>query len=267
MVAVRGRRCALRLFVAGTFGLAWYGFTLLGDGRRADVEGFINPAMTTAGLVGGRPRVVLAAEPSAGAGASSTDSGGSVSLVKISETNVKTNASVLGGLAGLWVGGIWGSAIVFLLTSYVARNLDDDKADPTAKDLSKGVQGVSQASLEALNAAGYVNDKYQLTDKATEVLGGLVNKLKDNPSAKGVVDQIEDLAKNAGKVYTDLDDEIGLKDTAGSILTSLSELAELGLNKVQDLNSEYKVTATIGDKVKEVSEKIQEKAKSATSTS
>jgi hypothetical protein len=186
--------------------------------------------------------------------------------VKIDDTSVKTQASVLGGLAGLWVGGIWGSAIVFLLTSYVARNLDDEEGDSNTRDLSKGVQGVSQASLEALNAAGYVNDKYQLTDKAAGVLGDLVSKLKENDSAKDVVDQLEDLARGAGKVYTDLDDEVGLKDTAGSILTSLSELAELGLNKVSDLNKEYKVTDTIGEKVKELTDKVQDSTKSATST-
>lgn len=252
-------------------GLAWCGVNLLGDGRRAKVEGFVSPATTNAGLVSERGRVFLAAESgtsstSSSTGASSADSGSSVSLVKISDDTVKTNASVLGGLAGLWVGGIWGSAIVFLLTSYVARNLDDEKGDATGRDVSKGVQGVSQASLEALNAAGYVNDKYQLTEKASNLLGGVVDKLRDNPSAKDVVEQIEGLAKNAGKVYTDLDDEIGLKDTAGSILTSLSELAELGINKVQDLNKEYKVTDTIGDKVKELTDQAQEKAKGATSS-
>jgi len=261
-MATRGRRCALRLVLVAAFGLAWFGVLRLGDAGVKEIEVFVVPGTANPALRSSRVRVALAAEegekaasppPKAKADASS------VSLVKIDDGTVKTTASILGGLAGLWVGGIGGAAIVFLLTTFVARNLDKDDTDENLRGLSKGVQGVSEVSLEALNAAGYVNDKYELTSKASGALSGLVDKLKENPGNKEVIQQIEDIAKGASKAVTDLDDEVGLKDTAGSVLTSLSELAEIGADKVQDLDKELEISSKISEKVKEVSDKVTDK--------
>jgi hypothetical protein len=260
-MATRGRRCALRLVLVAAFGLAWFGLLRLGNAGVKEIDVFVVPGTANPALRSNRVQVALAAKdekeasppPKAKADASS------VSLVKIDDGTVKTTASILGGLAGLWVGGIGGAAIVFLLTTFVARNLDKDDTDENLRGLSKGVQGVSEVSLEALNAAGYVNDKYELTSKASGALSGLVDKLKENPGNKEVIKQIEDVAKGASKAVTDLDDEVGLKDTAGSVLTSLSELAEIGADKVQDIDKELEISSKISEKVKEVSDKVTDK--------
>ncbi|CAK9067073.1 unnamed protein product, partial [Durusdinium trenchii] len=74
----------------------------------------------------------------------------------VTKENSIATAGVLGGVAGLLLGGFWIGAAGFVATSYLAKKEDD---------VSTVLKGVSTASLEALNYVDYLNKKYEVTNK------------------------------------------------------------------------------------------------------
>eukprot|EP00933_Yihiella_yeosuensis_P072427 TRINITY_DN80810_c0_g1_i1.p1 TRINITY_DN80810_c0_g1~~TRINITY_DN80810_c0_g1_i1.p1 ORF type:complete len:253 (+),score=60.78 TRINITY_DN80810_c0_g1_i1:83-760(+) len=167
----------------------------------------------------------------------------SVALVKVTEENTVTTAGVLGGLAGLALGGVWVGGALFAATSYLARKKDDDVA--------KGLQGVASGSLEALNFVDYLANKYEVTNK----VGSAINDALKSGSAgteKTALDQVTEAIDS-------FDKEVGLKDTLGSILVSASDLGGQFIDKVVEVEKEYKI-------IDGLKEKISEAQSSTTST-
>eukprot|EP00416_Gambierdiscus_australes_P044865 CAMPEP_0171099090 /NCGR_PEP_ID=MMETSP0766_2-20121228/50442_1 /TAXON_ID=439317 /ORGANISM="Gambierdiscus australes, Strain CAWD 149" /LENGTH=238 /DNA_ID=CAMNT_0011558617 /DNA_START=41 /DNA_END=757 /DNA_ORIENTATION=+ len=168
----------------------------------------------------------------------------STALVQITEDSAITGVSVLGGLLGLLVGGIWIGAAAFAATSYLAKREDDD--------ISKALKGFGTGALEALNFGAATNEKYMVTDKVGEAISSAVDGAKKNPDTKeavttltGAVDTVVDAVKN-------LDKEVGIKDTVGSLASSATDLSSKAVTKAVELNKEYKVTDQITEKIEEV---------------
>ncbi|CAE7807823.1 unnamed protein product, partial [Symbiodinium sp. CCMP2456] len=92
----------------------------------------------------------------------------SVALVKVTKENSIATAGVLGGVAGLLLGGFWIGAAGFVATSYLAKKEDSDVASV--------LKGVSGASLEAINFVDYLNSKYDVTSKVGSALNEALEK-------------------------------------------------------------------------------------------
>merc|ERR1719188_1688240 len=166
-----------------------------------------------------------------------------MSLVKVTDENVKTTASLLGGLVGTLVGGIWVGGALFAAASYFTRKDDDD--------ISKALKGVASAGLEAINFGAAMNDKYTVTGKIGGAFSDAVDKVKTD-STKATFAQVEDVADNIKGAIKSVDDDIGIKDTIGTLATSASDLAYQAVDKVVDLEKQYKVTDQIKEKIEEV---------------
>ena len=213
-------------------GLATLGAVAAGCVALSTLSGaFVGPVARTSA-----PRVALQAEAE-----SKTDS---VALVKITPETQMTTASVLGGFAGLLVGGVWVGAGLFAAASYLARKEEDD--------LSKALKGVAGGSLEALNFGGYLNNKYTVTDKIGSALKGALEDGKKGESAE-TFSSVGSAFDSVGDAIASLDKDIGIKDTLGSLATSASELAFQAVTKAIELNKEYKITDQIQEKINEAS--------------
>lgn len=168
---------------------------------------------------------------------SSSTSATSVALVKITEENTMTTASVLGGFAGLWLGGFWLGVGAFAAAAYFARSKDDE--------VSSALKGTSKAGLEALNFVAAVNDKYEITDKLGSAFYDAAQKVDSQGSVKSALD-------NLGDTIRSVDEEIRFKDTLGSAATSASEIASQAVTKVTEYNDQLKITDKIKEKIDEV---------------
>ncbi|CAE8646425.1 unnamed protein product, partial [Polarella glacialis] len=102
----------------------------------------------------------------------------SMALVKVNEENSVTTAGVLGGLVGLFVGGVWVGGALFAASSYLARKKDDD--------LAAGLKGIAAGGLEALNYVDYLNVKYEVTDQVGSALSNALGDAKSGDNKETV---------------------------------------------------------------------------------
>lgn len=160
--------------------------------------------------------------------------GDSVAIVKVTEENKITTASVIGGIAGLLIGGVWVGGALFTISSYLARKKDDDVA--------AALKGVAAGSMEALNFVGYLNDKYTVTDKIGSALDDALKNSGDVASA----------VKTAGDAVKAFDKDVGIKDSLGGILAASSDLLSQALDKAVELDKEYKVIDQVKAKIDEL---------------
>mmetsp|Transcript_22518 Transcript_22518/g.77094 ORF Transcript_22518/g.77094 Transcript_22518/m.77094 type:complete len:214 (-) Transcript_22518:228-869(-) len=165
--------------------------------------------------------------------------GESTALVVITEENKMTTASVLGGVVGLLVGGVWVGAALFAAGAFVARKDENS-------DVSKALKGVAATGLEALNFGAYLNDKYTVTDR----IGGAFSDVlaEQSQGAKSYADGFVDAVQAADK-------DINFKKTLGDLFTSASELASQAVDKAVAINEEYKITDQIKEKIEEATSK------------
>jgi len=178
-----------------------------------------------------------AAKEAAPAPAPAPASSSSVALVKITEENQVTTASILPGLAGLLLlKSVWIGAGLFAAGAYIARQKDSD--------IGAGLKGIAGSSLEVLNFGAYVNDKYEVTGKVGNAFSEQVNKTKKEGSS-GPLDGIT-------TAYAEFDKEVGIKDTLGSFLITSSDLAAKAVDKAMELNEQYKITDQISEKVQDL---------------
>mmetsp|Transcript_81539 Transcript_81539/g.174741 ORF Transcript_81539/g.174741 Transcript_81539/m.174741 type:complete len:254 (+) Transcript_81539:71-832(+) len=206
------------------------------------------PSTFTAGVapLSLRPRalrgdVMRMGEAEAAAPAPSPAPAPSVALVKVTEESTMTAAGVLGGLVGLVFGGVWVGGALFVATSWLAKKEDDD--------LSKAVKGVAASGLEVLNFGAYINDKYSLTGGLGSAITGAIDSAKENPSTKEAASSASGVLDSVKDAVSSFDQDVGIKDTVGTILTSGTDLASQAVDKVTDLNDKYKVTDQIKEKI------------------
>jgi len=162
-------------------------------------------------------------------------------LLKIDEETKATTVSILGGLVGLLVGGVWLGGAAFAVTAYLARREDDD--------LAKALKGVAGGTLEALNFGADMNEKYEVSGKVGSALGDAVESAKKNPDSKEAIKAVTGVADGVVGAVKSLDEDVGIKDRIGTFAATASDLAyqavDKAVDKATDLNKEYKVTDQI----------------------
>mmetsp|Transcript_23895 Transcript_23895/g.75739 ORF Transcript_23895/g.75739 Transcript_23895/m.75739 type:complete len:251 (-) Transcript_23895:69-821(-) len=231
--AVQRRNSLARL------GLAAAGFCLLaGALARACSGAFV--AGTAAGPATRMARPIRA-EPEKAAPAPAPAP--SSALVVINEETKATTVSVLGGLVGLLVGGVWIGAAAFAATAYLSRREDDD--------IAKALKGIAGGALEALNYGASLNEKYEVTGKVGSALTDALENAKKNPDAKQTISSITSAADGVANAVKNFDQEVGIKDSLGSLATTASESAFKAVDKAVDLEKEYKVTDQLKQKIED----------------
>mmetsp|Transcript_45098 Transcript_45098/g.107214 ORF Transcript_45098/g.107214 Transcript_45098/m.107214 type:complete len:239 (-) Transcript_45098:147-863(-) len=193
----------------------------------AFVDGFLATA-TSENVRGLRGRVALQAEATE-----------RVELVKINTANVQTTAGLLSGLVGFLLGGIFVGAGLFAAGSYIARQ---------EGEFSKGLQGVSEMTLEALNFTAGMDNKYQVTGK----LGQAVNETLASTIKPQDRANVESAVRTLSDTVTSIDEELGIRRSVGPITLSASEYAAAAVGELVKFDDKNKVSETVFLKISEV---------------
>lgn len=196
-----------------------------------------------------------AAETKAATPAPAPAPSSSVALIVVNDENTATTASILAGLAGALLGGVWIGGTLFAAASYLSRQ---------EGDIPKAIKGVAQSALEALNFGANLNSKYTVTDQIGGAVGGAVDKVKETTGDNEVTKTLSNTADTVGKAVSDLDRDVNIKGTVGNVVSAASEFAADAVERVVEVNEEYKVTEQIADKAKDVAEQVQSKVKEQT---
>jgi len=166
----------------------------------------------------------------------------SVALVNVNEENKLTTASLIGGVAGLLVGGLWVGVGLFAAASYLSRN-------DTSSDVSKVLTGISGAGLEAVNFAAGVESKYEVTGKVGDVFSDALESAKKKPKQKVVARSMSTFANAVGGYLHSVDKDMGVKDALGDFLTAASEIAYSTVASVVEFSHKYNVTDRIKERI------------------
>jgi len=173
------------------------------------------------------------------------------SLVPIKEETVEFTAGILGGVAGLAVGGPVLGAIGAAAANYASKS---------GGEVSEVVSAVSKSSIQVYNYLAGLDKKYEVLKKAQDSLSAALDKLKaqDNVDPAVVKKVDEALAATTAKI-SEVNDEYDLVGGGVTALGIVGDLVEKAVDKVGELNEEYKLT----DKAKTALSSAVDKAKSA----
>ncbi|GKY98417.1 hypothetical protein MPSEU_000799200 [Mayamaea pseudoterrestris] len=192
---------------------------------------------------------VKAAPKPPSASSSSSSTGGA--LVPIKEETVEFTAGLIGGFAGLVIGGPFLAAIGAATANYLS------KMDGEATDV---VQAVSKSSIQVYNYLSTLDSKYEVLSKAKAQLEKALNSLKSQDSVDpDAVAKVEKALSSTTNKIKEINDEYDLVGAGSTALAVVGDLVEKAVKKAGELNEEYQLTQKATDSL----EKAVNKAKAA----
>jgi len=177
-------------------------------------------------------------------------------LVPIKEETVEFTAGLIGGAAGFLVGGPWLGAIAAATTNYVSKN---------SGDVNDVVRAVSGTSIEIYNYLNKLDAKYEILTKTQASLQEALKKLKDSQSDAATIEKVEAALASTTSKIQDINDEYDLVGAGTTALGVLGDFIDQAVEKVGELNDEYKLTDKALDSLKAAVDKAKSAATSATS--
>lgn len=173
-------------------------------------------------------------------------------LVPIKEETVEFTAGILGGLAGLIVGGPVSAFILAAATNYAS------KTEGEAADI---VNAISKSSIQVYNYLTTVDNKYEVLNKAKASLEKALDKLKASESVDPeAIQKVETALANTKSKIEEINDEYDLVGGATTALGIVGDLVEKAIKKAGELNEEYQLS----DKAIDALKGAVDKAKAAT---
>jgi len=174
-------------------------------------------------------------------------------LVPIKEETVEFTAGLLGGAAGLFIGGPILGLIAAGAANYVSK---------TDGDASEVVSAVSKSSIEIFNYLIKLDNKYEILDKAKTSLEEAADKLKKSPNVDPeALGKVEKALSATTAKMEEINDEYDLVGAANTALGVVGDLVEKAIKKAGELNEEYALT----DKAKAALTSAVDKAKTEAS--
>lgn len=169
-------------------------------------------------------------------------------LVKIDEETTATAASLVGGVAGVLVGGPVLGVLGFVGAAFLARQGEDN-------DAATALKGIGSSVLEVVNFIGGVDKKYEVTGRVGSALDEQVTKVKgQSPQAAELIDGVSNAVASVDK-------DVGIGSTLGNIVTGGSSLASQAVDKAVEtadtVNEKYNITEKIADTVNDVVSKAK----------
>lgn len=184
-----------------------------------------------------------------------------LAIVPINENTVQFTAGALGAAAGLLLGGPFLAMFLSATANYLSRK-DDEPRPGSAEDNmaspKKIVDTAAQTALLIYNFMAQFERDNKIVDGTFKVIEVAVDKAKQSESGEtiaAVESTLGGVAKNIEKLNEDFD----LVGGAGTVLNSVGDLVEGSVDKVIDLNDQYKLTERVGGVVKGAVNKVTEK--------
>ena len=160
-------------------------------------------------------------------------------LVPIKEETIEFTAGILGGAAGLVIGGPVVAAIGAAAANYVS------KSDNEAGDI---IGTVSKSAIEVYNYLLNLDSKYEVLKKAQGSLESALDKLKAQESVDpAAIEKVEKALASTKAKITEVNDEYDLVGAGVTALGVVGDLVEKTVKKVSELNEEYSLTAKAKD--------------------
>lgn len=157
-----------------------------------------------------------------------------VALVPIKEETVEFTAGIIGGAAGLIVGGPLVGAIGAAAANYVSK-MDGDAGDV--------VGAVSKTTIQVYNYLLNLDSKYEVLKKSQGALEDALTKLKSQDSVDPeAVAKVESALASTKSKISEINDEYDIVGAGMTALGVVGDLVEKTVKKVGELNEEYKLT-------------------------
>ena len=174
-------------------------------------------------------------------------------LVPIKEETVEFTAGILGGAAGLVIGGPVVAAIGAAAANYIAKG---------DSEIGTVVGAVSKSAIEVYNYLARLDGKYELLNKAQASLEKALDKLKSQDSVDPeALKKVEDALASTKAKIAEINDEYDLVGSGMTALGVVGDLVEKTIKKVGELNEEYKLTDKAKDALNSAIAKAKEAAK------
>ena len=132
--------------------------------------------------------------------------------------------------------------------NYLSRKDDADQSSTTSPK-----KVVDTASLTALNAYNFVaqfESDNKILDSAFKFLGKMLDKVKDTEAGE-TVSKVESTLGGVVNKVEDLNDEYDLVGGTETLLGAVGDLIEVSVDKVAELNGEYKLTDRVSGAIKD----------------
>lgn len=189
-----------------------------------------------------------------------------LALVPINESTVQFTAGALGATAGLLLGGGPFLAIFLSATAnYLSRKDDNIQSSgndgniATATSPKRIVDTASQTVLLIYNFLAQFERDNKIVDGTFKVFEGAVDKAKQNEESGEAIVALESTLGGLVTSIEQLNDDYDLVGGAGTVLNSVGDLVETGVDKVVELNEEYKLSDRVGGVVKGAVDKALDK--------
>lgn len=176
-------------------------------------------------------------------------------LVPIKEETVEFTAGLIGGTAGLLVGGPLLGAIGAAAANYVSK-MEGDVTDV--------VKAVSKSSIQVFNYLYTIDKKYEVLGKAKKSLESALDKLKSQDTIDPeAVSKVESALTSTQAKIAEINDEYDLVGAGMTALGVVGDLVEKAIKKAGELNEEYQLSDKAVTSLKGAVDKAKEAAKEA----
>lgn len=156
-----------------------------------------------------------------------------VSLIPLTEKNVEFTAGIVGGVAGLAVGGPWMGVLVSAAANYASRQ------QGIATEI---VQDISKASLQLINYMAFINAKYEILTNTQSALENALERLKEADVVDTeAVHKVERALENTRNALLEVAQEYDLAGSAVSAFNSLGNLIETTVQAAVLFNADYRL--------------------------
>ena len=186
-----------------------------------------------------------------------------LALVPINESTVQFTAGALGLTAGLVLGGPLLAIFLSATANYLSRK--DDEPQPgkeesaTSTSPKRIVDTASQTALLIYNFLAQFERDNQIVDGTFKLIEGAVDKAKQSEEGGETIASLENTLGGVAKSLEKLNEDFDLVGGAGTVLNSVGDLVEDSVDKVIDLNDQFKLTDRVGGVVKGAVAKVTEK--------
>ena len=186
-----------------------------------------------------------------------------LALVPINESTVQFTAGALGLTAGLVLGGPLLAIFLSATANYLSRK--DDEPQPgkeesaTSTSPKRIVDTASQTALLIYNFLAQFERDNKIVDGTFRLIEGAVDKAKQSEEGGETIASLENTLGGVAKTVEKLNEDFDLVGGAGTVLNSVGDLVEDSVDKVIDLNDQFKLTERVGSVVKGAVAKVTEK--------
>jgi len=171
-------------------------------------------------------------------------------IVPINEATVQFTAGTLGAVAGLALGGPILAAFSASIFNYLSRQDKDPKSD-NENSPKQIVDKISLTALTWYNSLAQFEKNNKIVDTTLNLAEKVGDKAKETP-ARDVLVTIESTLGGMADSAIKVNDDYDLIGGAETVLDSVGDFVEASVDKVVEMNDEYRISDRVGGVVKGV---------------